>query len=131
MAFQILIVDDSATIRTIIARTIDMAGVPVSGLFHASNGREAIEILKKEWIDIVFADINMPIMNGIEMINEIRENEELRDTNIVVVSTEGSSTRINELQNKGIKAYLRKPFTPEMLNNTLVNILGDWNEAKL
>ncbi len=130
MAFNFLIVDDSETIRAIVAKTLNIAGVPIANLFQASNGKEAIETLKKEWVDIVFADINMPVMDGIEMINEIRADSSLQDTNIVVISTEGSTTRINELQHKGIKAYIRKPFTPEELSTTLTDILGDWNESE-
>ena len=130
MSFNILIVDDSETIRTIVAKTLKIAGVPISEIFNASNGKEAIKMLKKEWIDVVFADINMPVMDGIEMINQIRADSALYDTNIVVISTEGSKTRINELQDKGIRAYIHKPFTPEELNSTLIKILGDWNATE-
>ena len=98
-------------------------------MFQASNGEEALQTLKKEWIDVVLADINMPVMDGVDMINEIRADSALQDTKIIVISTEGSSTRINELQDKGIKAYIHKPFTPEELNSTLIKILGDWHES--
>ena len=131
MAFNILIVDDSETIRAIVAKTLTIAEVPVSELYQASNGKEALEILKKEWVDIVFADINMPVMDGVEMVTKIRENENLCEINIVVISTEGSSTRIQELQDKGINAYIRKPFTPEQLSSVIKEILGDWNESEL
>lgn len=130
MAFNILIVDDSETIRAIVAKTLTIAEVPVSELYQASNGKEALEILEKEWVDIVFADINMPVMDGVEMVTKIRENENLREINIVVISTEGSSTRIQELQDKGISAYIRKPFTPEQLSSVIKEILGDWNESE-
>ncbi len=131
MAFNILIVDDSETIRAIVAKTLTIAEVPVSELYQASNGKEALEILEREWVDIVFADINMPVMDGVEMVTKIRENENLCEINIVVISTEGSSTRIQELQDKGINAYIRKPFTPEQLSSVIKEILGDWNESEL
>ena len=131
MAFNILVVDDSETIRAIVAKTLKIAGVPVSNLYQASNGKEALETLKKEWIDVVFADINMPVMDGIEMITKIRADNALQDVNVVIISTEGSSTRLNELQDKGVKAYIHKPFTPEELNSTLINIFGDWNESNI
>lgn len=127
MAFNFLIVDDSVTIRAIIAKTLKISEIPITELYQASNGKEALEILDEKWVDIVFADINMPVMDGVEMITKIREDENLRDLNVVVISTEGSSTRIQELQDKGINAYIRKPFTPEQLNSIIKDILGDWN----
>lgn len=130
MAFTILVVDDSETIRTIIMRTLQIAEVPISKLFQASNGKEALEVLKKEWIDLMFVDINMPVMDGIELIDKIKEDDTFKDLAIVVISTEGSTTRINQLQEKGIKAYVRKPFTPEQVSSILISVLGDWNESR-
>ena len=71
MSFNILIVDDSRTIRSVIKKTLLIAGVPTSELFEASNGLEGLQIMKNNWVDLCFADINMPVMNGIEMIEKI------------------------------------------------------------
>lgn len=131
MAFNILLVDDSDTVRAVMKKMLNIAGVPISTLSEASNGKEALEVLKQQWVDIVFADINMPVMDGVEMINKINKDESLKDLSIVVISTEGSTTRINELKDMGIKAYLRKPFTPEQLNTIITDLLGEFNEQKL
>ena len=75
-------------------------------------GREALDILNDKWIDLIFTDINMPVMGGVEMVNRLAEDDVLEDVPIVVVSTEGSKSRIDQLKKNGVSAYLRKPVTP-------------------
>lgn len=124
MPYNILIVDDSETVRSVIARTLEMAGVDINKLHHAANGIEALEIMQGNWIDLVFSDINMPGMGGVEMIERMRDNDLLSTVPVVVVSTEGSKTRIDELLEKGVRAYVRKPFTPEKLKAVVEELLG-------
>lgn len=124
MAYNMLIVDDSSTTRAIIAKTLKLTKIPIGELYMASNGKEALGLLNKEWIDIVLTDINMPVMNGIEMIKKMAEDGLLKTIPVVVISTEGSKTRIKELKSKGISAYIRKPFTPEKLNEVINDIMG-------
>lgn len=128
MALNILIVDDSITVRAVIAKTLQIAEVPVNELHEAENGQVALEILKNHWIDLVFADINMPVMTGVEMIERMNEDGLLKSIPVVVVSTEGSATRIDSLKEKGISAYIRKPFTPEALKEVIERITGVTNE---
>ena len=116
---NILVVDDSSTVRAVIKRTLEIAGVPTDDLRQAANGQEAIDILQREHMDIVFTDINMPVMGGVEMIERIRDDDALKSVPIVVVSTEGSATRIAELEALGIQGYLRKPFTPEAIRRVV------------
>ena len=73
MSFNILIVDDSKTIRSVIKKTLNIARVPVGNLYEAENGKEALNVMNSNWIDLVFADINMPVMNGIEMIKKCQK----------------------------------------------------------
>ena len=127
MPYNILIVDDSETVRAVIARTLEMAGVDVSTLHQASNGEEALEVMKNNWIDLVFSDINMPGMGGVEMIERMRESDLLGTVPVVVVSTEGSKTRIDDLLSKGVRAYIRKPFTPEKVKAVVEELLGGDN----
>ena len=122
--YNILIVDDSKTIRAVIAKTLQIAGVEISKLHEAANGREALDILVAEWIDIVFADINMPVMTGLELIDEMKTAGMLETVPVVIVSTEGSRQRIDDLKAKGVRAYLRKPFTPEQLKEVIDEVLG-------
>jgi two-component system, chemotaxis family, chemotaxis protein CheY len=127
--FSILIVDDSEIIRAVLKRTIEMAKIPTQAIYFAEDGLLALDVLQNEDIDIVFTDINMPNMNGIALVDAMKENPELQSIAIVVVSTEGSEVRIEQLKDKGINAYLRKPFTPESIRQILVEVLGDWNHG--
>lgn len=124
MEFDILMVDDSRTVKAVIAKSLAVAGVPVKTLFDAGNGREGLDILRREHVDLVFADLNMPVMGGMEMVAEMKADTALRAIPIVVISTEGSDARIGELREKGVAAFLRKPFKPEMLKRILEEILG-------
>ena len=130
MALNILLVDDSATVRAVISKTLEIAGIPVGELYEAENGKEALDILGDNWIDIVFADINMPVMGGIEMVEKMNEGGLLKTIPVVIVSTEGSATRIEQLKAKGVSAYVRKPFTPEIIRKVVDDIVGaeDGNE---
>lgn len=124
MAYNILVVDDSVTVRTVIAKSLDLAGIPLGTLYHAANGAEGIEVLHKEWIDLVLADINMPVMGGVAMVESMKGDAALRSIPVIIISTEGSATRIAELKEKGVQAFLRKPFAPEELKRTVDALLG-------
>ena len=128
MSYNILIVDDSKTIRSVIKKTLDIAGVPVGDLYEAENGKEALDVMNSNWIDLIFADINMPVMTGIEMIKKMSEDNTLDKTPVIIVSTEGSKTRIDDLLELGVRAYLRKPINPEELRNIVYEVMGDYNE---
>ncbi len=128
MLYNILIVDDSRTTRAVISKTLNLAGLPINELYEAENGKVALEILGKKWIDLVLADINMPEMDGVEMVDRMSKDGLLRTIPVVVVSTEGSQTRIEEMRSKGVKAYIRKPFTPEVIKGIVEDILGEKNE---
>ncbi|MBL4702829.1 response regulator [bacterium AH-315-I18] len=129
MNLNILIVDDSITIRAVMEKTLQMAGVQTNQVLHASNGQEALDILAQEWVDLIFADINMPVMNGVEMIKKMSEDGLLKTIPVVVVSTEGSKTRIDELKDIGITAYIRKPFQPEDFKAVVEQLIGRSNAA--
>jgi two-component system chemotaxis response regulator CheY len=128
MSLRILIVDDSPIIRSVIEKNIRMADLPVDACIHAGNGQEALSELGGEWVDLVFVDINMPVMNGVELIERMKADSLLKTIPVIVASTEGSQTRIDALNELGIAGYLRKPFTPEQFKETIVNTL-EMNDA--
>jgi two-component system chemotaxis response regulator CheY len=123
MAVDILVVDDSGVMRAMVIKTLKLAGTPLGEIYQAANGQEGLDVLGDHWVDLVFADINMPVMNGEEMIDRIRDDPAWKDLPIVVISTEGSETRIESLHNKGAE-FVHKPFTPEIIRNVLENMLG-------
>jgi len=123
MAINILIVDDSSVMRSMILKTMHMSGIPMGEIHEATNGKEGLETLSEKWIDLVVADINMPVMNGEEMIDRMQENLDTRDIPVLVISTEGSQTRIERLKEKGV-TFVHKPFTPEFVRDTIKTITG-------
>ena len=130
MAFNVLIVDDSASMRAIIKRTIKLSGFDVGKYFEAEDGKQALKVLEKEWIDLVMADINMPNMNGIELIIEMKTDELLRSIPVVMVTTEGSEERVKETMAIGAGGYIKKPFQPEEVRRSLSNIMGEANDVE-
>ena len=127
MAFNVLVVDDSAVMRSIISRTLKLSGLPLGEVFEAGNGQDALRVMDSQWIDLALVDINMPIMNGEEFIDHLRDNPATVDLPIIVVSTESSQTRIDSLQRKGVR-FIHKPFTPEILRENIISVTGVSNE---
>lgn len=124
MNYNILLVDDSNTVKTVIAKALGLSGLGLGALHKAGNGAEGLDILRREAIHLVFADINMPVMGGVEMVEAMKRDEALRAIPIVIISTEGSLARIRDLKEKGVDAFLRKPFQPEALKRTVEGIFG-------
>ena len=123
MALNILVVDDSAVMRKMIIKTMGMCGIPIGEIQQAANGREGLEELGKNWIDIVILDINMPVMNGEEMIDEMQQDPEIKNIPVIVISTEGSRTRIKRIKEKGAR-FIQKPFTPEIIRDKIYEVTG-------
>ncbi len=123
MALNVLIVDDSKVMRSMVLKTMKMAQVPLGEVVQAGNGQEGLDALGEHWIDLVLVDINMPVMNGEEMIRRMRAAQETADIPVVVISTEGSETRIARLRKMGA-AFVHKPFTPEEIRDTIYRLTG-------
>ena len=122
MAYNVLIVDDSSIVRKVLMKTFSMTEIPVNTFYQAEHGLAALEILKDAWIDIIFLDINMPVMNGMEFIVELAKDPITAAIPVVVVSTEGSIERKDIFEKHKVKAYLRKPVSPELLVSTITKI---------
>ena len=123
MAINILIVDDSGVMRSMILKTLHMTQVPLGDVHQAENGQKGLDLLDQQWVDLAIVDINMPVMNGEEMIDRMKENPEMKDIPVIVISTEGSKTRIERLEHKGA-VFISKPFSAETVRNTINDILG-------
>lgn len=130
MAFNILVVDDSLPMRKVIKKTIMASGFAMADYDEASDGSEALGILRGKWVDIVVTDYNMPGMNGLELVSEMKKDDILKTIPVIVITTEGSKTRIDEFREKGIAGYIKKPFTPEEIRTKLHEILGETHDDK-
>jgi two-component system chemotaxis response regulator CheY len=116
---DILIVDDSAAIRKILQRVIRQAEIPIANVLEAGDGKEALEALKTNAVGLILSDINMPNMDGIEMLRQIKANDAWKSVPVVMVSTEGSQAKVLEAVQLGAAAYLRKPFNIEQIKEKL------------
>jgi two-component system chemotaxis response regulator CheY len=124
MAFNILLVDDSVTVRSVISKALHLAGVDINLLYQAANGLEALEILEAEWIDIVLCDISMPVMDGETLVRKMGENGMINSIPVVIVSSAGSEPRIQRLRDMGVRDYIQKPFTPERIREVVDSVMG-------
>ncbi|MCK5073512.1 MAG: response regulator [Bacteriovoracaceae bacterium] len=127
MSFDILLVDDSFTARAIMIKTLSMTGVPIATIHQASNGKEGLSVIEKNRINLIFLDMNMPIMGGEEMIHNMEKLNVLRDIRIIITSSEGQTPRIKQLQKMGVCIYLQKPFTPEKIKEITDSLMGGKN----
>lgn len=119
---NVLVVDDSAVMRQMIKRMITLH-VKETGVCEAGNGIEALEVLGKQKVDLILCDINMPMMNGEQLLERIRATPALAATKVLLVSTEGSASRIERLTKMGAR-FLRKPFSHEKLKAEIAEALG-------
>ena len=130
MAFNVLVVDDSLPMRSVIKKTLKASGFKVGQFFDASNGEEALDILKEQWLDLVLTDYNMPGMNGLELISAMKKDEVLRTIPVVVITTEGSRQRVEAFMEEGAADYIRKPFTPEEIREKLNHLMGETEDGE-
>ena len=124
MAFHLMIVDDSPVMRAFIARIVDLSGLDVAECLEASNGQEALDMLREKWVDLILTDVNMPTMNGEEFIRRLDQDDLLRTVPVLVVSTDGSEHRVERMMSLGARGYVTKPFSPELLRERMEQVLG-------
>lgn len=124
MAKSLMIVDDSATMRKIIMRTVRMSGLEFDRTEEAGDGVEALEKLSVAPVDVILCDINMPEMGGAEVVKKVRELPSCADTKIIMVSTESSQELIDGLMADGANGYITKPFTPEKFHEKLSPLMN-------
>ena len=122
MAKKILIAEDSPSMRSLIVSTISALGD--YEVVEAANGFEALRVLPREKVDLVITDINMPDINGLELVNFIKQNPNYQNTPLFIISTEGSDRDREKGLALGVDAYLVKPFSPKTLQNLIHNYLS-------
>ena len=125
MAYNILIVDDSPPMRAVIKKVIRTSGFDVGAFFEASNGVEALSRLDENWLDLVLTDYNMPDMDGMTLLKRLKADDSMKTIPVVMVTTEGSHARVEDFMAHGAAAYIKKPFTPEAIRQTLNHLLGE------
>ena len=124
MSLNIMIVDDSPVMRVFLRKVVQLTGLAVGEYCEAGDGEAALKLLREQWVDLVLTDINMPRMNGEELVRQLELDEMLRDIPVIVVSTDASRERITRMMKLGAKGYISKPFLPDTLRDEVEKILG-------
>ncbi len=122
MSYNVLIVDDSPGMRKVIRKMLGQSGFATNLCVEAGDGVEALDVLSKERVDIVFTDINMPNMNGEELMEKISISPEYQHLLVLVVSTDRSEERMQRMFALGAKGYVTKPFVPRTLGYALTKL---------
>ena len=120
---DVLIVDDSAAIRKILQRVLRQTDIAVGTVYEAGDGVEALETLRKQKVGLVLSDINMPNMDGLELLTHLRSEPAWQKLPVVMVSTEGTHGKVLEAVERGASGYVRKPFTADQIKEKLAGLL--------
>ncbi len=123
MGKTVLIVDDSNTMRKIVSRALRQAGIDFDEILEAGDGQEALDVLGANSVDVVLSDINMPNMTGLEFLKAKSEDDAIKDIPVVMISTETGADIIDQAKALGAKGAVKKPFTPDLINDTLGPLL--------
>ena len=122
-----LIVDDSAMMRKIVERALRQAGVNLTEVIQANNGVEALAFLREAMggtgFDLIFSDINMPIMDGLEFLRQISAQNLAKDVPVIMITTESSEEHVKQAIQAGAKGYIRKPFTAEQVKERVLPLV--------
>jgi len=119
-----LIVDDSSVMRKIVERSLRQAGLESLVVFEAGSGTDGLELLKTQQVDLILSDINMPSMDGLEFLRQIRAQNLAPDVPVVMITTESSEEHVKQAILSGAQGYIRKPFTAEQVKERVLPLLN-------
>jgi len=122
MAINILLSEDCSAVRHMISKTLEISDIPFNEIHEAKDGHEGLEILRNHQIDLILLDINMPEMDGAEMLNRVKADPDLCDIPTLVISAQSNTRRVDAFDHKNVQ-FLFKPFTPERLRQAVKNLL--------
>ncbi len=123
MDLNVLIVDDSAAIRKILVRVLAQTDLPIKRVHEASDGQEAMRIVENNDVSLILSDINMPNVDGLELLTQLRKTPKWNQLSVVMITTEGSQAKVLEAVQLGAKGYVRKPFTAEQIKEKVMACL--------
>jgi two-component system, chemotaxis family, chemotaxis protein CheY len=123
MEADVLVVDDSAAIRKILQRVLRQTGMAINTIHEAGDGEEALQLLRSHKVDLVLSDINMPKMDGLELLAALKKSPDWVNVPVVMITTEGGETKVAEAVRLGANGYVRKPFTADQIKEKLAGIL--------
>jgi two-component system, chemotaxis family, chemotaxis protein CheY len=121
---RVLLVDDSSVMRKIVERSLRQSGLEIGAVLEASNGAEALAVLAENRVDLILCDINMPVMDGLELVKRLAGVENATGVPVVMITTEGSESNVVQALSAGARGYIRKPFTAEQVKEHVIPLLG-------
>jgi two-component system chemotaxis response regulator CheY len=119
-----LIVDDSSVMRKIVERSLRQAGLETLVVFEAGSGIEGLEVLRSKSVDLILSDINMPSMDGLEFVRQLRALQLAPEVLVVMITTESSEEHVKQAILAGAKGYIRKPFTADQVKQRVLSLLS-------
>jgi two-component system chemotaxis response regulator CheY len=125
LALDILVVDDSAAIRKILLRVLSQIDLPIGQVYEAGDGVEALKTLEGTKVGMILSDINMPNMDGLQLLTRLRANPEWKGLPVIMITTEGSHAKVLEAVQLGARGYVRKPFTADQIKEKLLGCLQE------
>jgi two-component system, chemotaxis family, chemotaxis protein CheY len=123
MSYNVLIVDDSSVMRMIVRRNIRQSGLQINQEFEAGDGQEALQVLTNHKVDFIFSDVNMPNMDGLTFVKEVRKKADLNYIKIIMITTEAGIDIVNDAVSSGADGYLVKPFTPAQIMGKIESVV--------
>ncbi len=120
---DILIVDDSRAMRNFLRKALSMTALQIGKVHEAANGEEALALLETISVHLIFSDINMPVMDGVLFVRELQKRDLTKKIPVLVVSTDSSSERVQQILALGARGYIPKPFSPELLEREVMRLL--------
>ena len=124
-ALRVLIVDDSSVMRKILDRSLRQAGLEIKEVFEASNGVEALARMQQTRVDLILSDINMPAMDGLELVRQLQAVENAKGVPIVMITTEAGESQVLQALSSGARGYIRKPFSPDQIKERIIPLLQE------
>lgn len=121
---RVLIVDDSSVMRKIVERSLRQAGLDPMVVVEASSGIEGLDALRNQQVQLVLSDINMPSMDGLEFLRQIRGQNLAPGVPVVMITTESSEEHVKQAILSGAQGYIRKPFTAEQVKERVLPLLA-------
>jgi two-component system chemotaxis response regulator CheY len=119
-----LIVDDSSVMRKIVERSLRQAGLDPLVVYEAGSGVEGLEVLKSKEVHLILSDINMPSMDGLEFLRQLRAQNLAPGVPVVMITTESSEEHVKQAILAGAQGYIRKPFTAEQVKERVLPLLN-------
>ncbi|HXA52240.1 MAG TPA: response regulator [Candidatus Acidoferrum sp.] len=123
MDSDVLVVDDSAAIRKILQRVLRQTGMAIGAIHEAGDGEEALAVMQQHPVRLVLSDINMPKMDGLQLLASLKGSPQWHNIPVVMITTEGGEAKVSEAVRLGAAGYVRKPFTADQIKEKLTGIL--------